>query len=76
MSDAPKPPTHDLSVKLKDGTSGKIGVAWLNDGESVSIQLNPCTIIDSRDIERLSLFPRKWNSKKKASPATDNPTKY
>lgn len=59
-----KRPTHDLSVILKDGTKGKIGVAWLNDDGSVSIQLNACTTLDSREVERLTLFKREaWKGK-------------
>lgn len=65
MSDrTPKKPTHDLSVVLKDGTRGKVGCGWLNEDGSISIQLETCVVLESKDIQHLALFKRgEWKGK-------------
>jgi hypothetical protein len=61
-----KKPTHSLSVKLNDGTSGTIGAGWLNEDGSISIQLNPCVVLDRRDVQHLTLFVKgEWKGHKK-----------
>ena len=54
----PKAPTHDLKVVLHDGTSGTVGAGWLNEDGSISVQLNPCVVLDRRDVKHLTLFVR------------------
>lgn len=68
-------PTHDLCVaeRLPDGSlgrKGKVGVGWLNADGSMSISLNPGTVLDWRDNVIINLFEREpWGRKKK----TPNP---
>jgi hypothetical protein len=61
----PKKPTHDLKVVLNDGTTGTTGAGWQNEDGSVSIQLDPCVVLDRRDVRHLTLFVRgQWKGKK------------
>jgi hypothetical protein len=50
-------PDYVLSVKVKDTTSKRrCGAGWLNDDGSVSIQLDPCTVLSWKDNIHITLF--------------------
>jgi hypothetical protein len=53
-----KKPTHRLSVREKNG-EGRciIGSGWLWPDGSVSIKLNPCVVLTSKDEVNIKLFP-------------------
>jgi len=52
-------PDYILSVKVKDAAASKrrLGAAWQNNDGSVSIQLDPCTVISWKDNVYMTLFP-------------------
>lgn len=51
-------PTHILKVKERNGQRKcNVGVGWQNEDGSISIQLNPCVVLSSRDDVYISLFP-------------------
>ena len=51
-------PDYVLSVKVKDQVlRRRLGVAWANDDGSISIALDPCTVISWTDNVHVSLFP-------------------
>jgi hypothetical protein len=54
-----KDPTHVLKVKEKPPgkTVTHAGRGWLNEDGSMSIQLNPCIVLSSRDEVFITLFP-------------------
>jgi hypothetical protein len=59
MNGPKKLPTHVLSVKQKRGDrkTPRIGVGWLNADGSISISLNPCVVLTSKDDVFVTLFP-------------------
>jgi hypothetical protein len=75
-------PTHDLCIaeKLSDGTlgrKGRIGCGWLNADGSMSVALNPGTVLDWRDNVLITLFKvefwRRKGSNKETRPQTAPP---
>lgn len=59
MSDlVPKKPTHKLKAKLRDGSAtNDVGVAWMRQDGSFSVQLNVGVSLRWDDPLILSLFP-------------------
>jgi len=71
-----KKPTHVLKIKVKDSPAkANVGVGWANDDGSMSISLNPGTILDWRDPVTINLFPwdRRPSKKSESSGSEDEP---
>lgn len=56
----PRKPDFNLKVKCKGtGVTATVGVAWMSPDEcSISIQLNPGTVLSWHDNLYITLFPR------------------
>lgn len=58
MSDFPKPPTHRLRVRERNGKNrGTIGSGWMNKDGSINFHLHPCVTINWHDDVFLVLYP-------------------
>lgn len=52
-------PDYILKVKSKTtGESHKAGAAWINEGGSTTIRLEPCTVLDSSPDILITLFKK------------------
>lgn len=50
----------DYKLKILDkktGTKGEVGAAWLNEDNSISIQLNVCVVLERKPDVVITLFP-------------------
>lgn len=75
-------PDYNLCVKPKEGQGvyTKVGVAWKDEQDRISIVLHPCVVLTAKDEVWISLYPadyqgqgqqhrqRNYNSRKQADP--------
>ena len=61
-----KRPDYNLCVKPKEGpgVNNKIGVAWRDDQDRISIKLNPCVVLSHTDEVWISLYPADYQGQR------------